>query len=153
MHFTDLPQSADTSNAEPTDEAKDLSSFCLVKLLDAESQWRLEEAATYRGELFQNALCYALEWVCVSYWRIGSYPAQVIAGIASQQWLAYASWCARKSIKDPLEGRLVDVLNRMWAWIEEPYLERLSSATKNTEKAQAAANLKARQIELFDREV
>jgi len=154
MHFTDLPTSEGPAKASPiADEDKDLSSFSLVTLFEPESRERLEQQFSMRGELYQASLCYALEWVCVSYWRMGSYPAQVIAGVTSSQWLHYSSWCVRKNIKDPLEGRLVDVLGRMWAWIEEPYLERIAGATKPSEKAVAAANLKARHIELFDREV
>ncbi len=151
MHFTDLPQSDNPSPV--TEEDKDLSSFALAMLLEDKSREVLEEQVGMRGELFQAALCYALEWVCVSYWRMGSYPAQVLAGIASSQWLAYATWCARKNITDPLEGRLVDVLGRIWAWLEEPLLERIQMASKPSDKAQAKAALTARQIELFDREV
>lgn len=154
MHFTDLPETeAAAVTVSVSDEDKDQSSFVLAMLLEPESKERLEEQAAMRGDLFQAALCYALEWICVSYWRMGSYPAQVIAGVAAAQWLHYSSWCTRKNIKDPLEGRLVDVLGRMWAWIEEPYLERLGAATKPSEKAVAMANLKARHLELFDRQV
>lgn len=154
MHFTDLPQAEGVPQAgPPTDEDKELSSFALATLLEPESRERLEEQFAMRGDLFQATLCYALEWICVSYWRMGSYPAQVLAGVAAAQWLHYSSWCTRKNMKDPLEGRLIDVLGRIWAWIEEPYLDRVGAATKPSEKAVAVANLKARHIELFDREV
>lgn len=154
MHFTDLPEGSAKSKSEPvTDESKAMSSFALITLLDQASRDALDKEFARRGPLFQAALNYGLEWVCVSYWRMGSYPAQVIAASASKRWLRYVTWCARKNINDPLAGRLVDVLGRMWAWLEEPYLDQVSAATKATEKSVAVANLKAYQIELFDRAV
>lgn len=154
MHFTDLPVSdSKAPPTPPTEDEKSLTSFCLAALLDEESKERLDRQLVMRGALFQAALCYALEWVAVSYWRMGTYPAQVLAGTAASQWTGYAGWCARKGIADPLTGRLVDVLGRIWAWKEEPYIKRLAAAQSATERAQADANYTACQLDLFDRKV